>query len=338
MKRIIPTLLLLFCFGASHGQVEYIEIPSAKFDAPRKVKLQLPRSYNDKKDKKYPVIIVLDGNYLFEPVAGNVDYFSYWEDMPEAIVIGVLHDDRQADTAYSEDTDLPTGSGAAFFEFIGMDLYSWLAKNYRISNFNMIVGHDLTANFANYYLLKEVPLFNAYISLSPDLVPEMAEWLTTTLTNMDRKIFYYQATGSDDIESLREGVKTLDTRLEQLQDANFKYYFDDFEGANHYTLAARAIPNAIEKVFSVFKPISKQEYEDVILKLDSSPYEYLVEKYQFPDHYPTLALFGIIGIPANINNVYIPLIENDTAEFEIAENLISKIQISMLFRKSVDSR
>ena len=31
------------------------------------------------------------------------------------------------------------------------------------------------------------------------------------------------------------------------------------------------------------------------------------------------------SIPANINNVYIPLIQNDTAEFEIAENLTSKI-------------
>ncbi len=31
------------------------------------------------------------------------------------------------------------------------------------------------------------------------------------------------------------------------------------------------------------------------------------------------------SIPANINNVNIPLIENDTAEFEISENLTSKI-------------
>ena len=31
------------------------------------------------------------------------------------------------------------------------------------------------------------------------------------------------------------------------------------------------------------------------------------------------------SIPANINNVFIPLIENDTAEFEISENLTSKI-------------
>ena len=47
-----------------------------------------------------------------------------------------------------------------------------------------------------------------------------------------------------------------------------------------------------------------------------------------------ISIFLIVGcgyysmagsIPANINNVYIPLIENDTAEFEISENLTSKI-------------
>ena len=48
----------------------------------------------------------------------------------------------------------------------------------------------------------------------------------------------------------------------------------------------------------------------------------------------SLSIFMLVGcsyysmagsIPANINNVFIPLIENDTAEFEIAENLTSKI-------------
>ena len=48
----------------------------------------------------------------------------------------------------------------------------------------------------------------------------------------------------------------------------------------------------------------------------------------------SLSIFMLVGcsyysmagsIPANINNVYIPLIENDSAEFEISENLTSKI-------------
>ncbi len=48
----------------------------------------------------------------------------------------------------------------------------------------------------------------------------------------------------------------------------------------------------------------------------------------------SISIFMLVGcsyysmagsIPANIKNVYIPLMENDTAEFEISENLTSKI-------------
>jgi hypothetical protein len=40
------------------------------------------------------------------------------------------------------------------------------------------------------------------------------------------------------------------------------------------------LPNALESIFHVFQPISKKEYQEVILKLDSSPVVYLQEKYQ----------------------------------------------------------
>ena len=55
----------------------------------------------------------------------------------------------------------------------------------------------------------------------------------------------------------------------------------------------------------------------------------------------SISIFLIVGcsyysmagsIPANINNVYIPLIENDTAEFEISENLTSKITQEIAFQ------
>jgi hypothetical protein len=43
---------------------------------------------------------------------------------------------------------------------------------YRVAPFKMIAGHDTTW-ILNFYLLKENPLFNAYISLSPELAPGM---------------------------------------------------------------------------------------------------------------------------------------------------------------------
>jgi hypothetical protein len=65
-----------------------------------------------------------------------------------------------------------------FFEFIGGELCLY-SKQIQNSPFKMIAGHDTTAGFINFYLYKENPLFNAYISLSPELDPGMEIKLLT---------------------------------------------------------------------------------------------------------------------------------------------------------------
>jgi hypothetical protein len=60
--------------------------------------------------------------------------------------------------------DQPTKKASQFFEFIG-GTFAYLEQKYRVAPFKMIAGHDTTAGFLNFYLLKENPLFNAYISL-----------------------------------------------------------------------------------------------------------------------------------------------------------------------------
>ena len=49
----------------------------------RAIEIQLPRSYETEVDKNYPLMIVLDGDYMFNIVSGSVDYLSYWGDIPE---------------------------------------------------------------------------------------------------------------------------------------------------------------------------------------------------------------------------------------------------------------
>ncbi|MFI8377606.1 alpha/beta hydrolase [Leeuwenhoekiella sp. NPDC079379] len=282
------TLLLLLLFSSFlNAQVLYETIPSTNFSESRQVKIQLPRNYETNKDKNYPVIIVLDADYLFEPIAGNVDYYSYWEDMPQAIVVGVMQPNRMDDTQYDDSNFLPTEQGASFFNFIGQDLFPWLSKKYRLAPFNLIVGHDATAGFANYYLMKNPPLFNAYISLSPDLAPQMIERLTDILQKTENKIFYYQATGTEDIEALRKSTQILNVALQNIENTNLKYYFDDFEHATHYTLAGKAIPSALEQIFAVYRPITKKEFQENILSAES-PFNYLTEKYEIIEN-----LFGI---------------------------------------------
>ena len=281
MKHLVPFLLLLITIHFTEAQVKYETIESSKTGEERQLKIQLPRGYNSNEDKTYPLFIVLDGDYMFEAVAGNVDYYSYWEDMPEAIVVGVNQIDKRFDDCmYSEQNSLPIETGAAFFEFIGMELIPYIEKTYRTGNFKVAVGHGETANFINYYLLKPKPMFQGYISISPELAPDMIDYLPVALSKIESKIFYYLANTTNDGASVKKMTSVLNTDISALENENLEFDFDSFDGPSHYSVPTHAIPNAIESIFQVFQPISKKEYKETILELEISPVLYLQEKYQ----------------------------------------------------------
>lgn len=289
MKILINLLVFTFTFGLIQAQYATKEIESEKLGETRQIKIHLPDSYESETEKTYPLFIVFDGDYLFDPVVGNVRYYSYWEDMPEAIVVGIdQYNTRDYDTMFSEQNSFPVESGANFFEFVGFELIPFVKENYRVANFNIAVGHGSTANFIGYYLLKNDPLFHAYISISPDLAPGMDQYLTERLLKIDKTHFYYLATASNDLRKVRKGIDFLNTNLASINNEYVKYSFDDFDGPSHYSLVAHAIPNALENIFYAFQPITKKEYKEDILTLDYSPVDYLKEKYQVVND-----LFGI---------------------------------------------
>ncbi len=299
MKKLLLLCICIACSFSTFAQskIIYEEFDSARLGETRRLKIQLPRDYEANVEKVYPIVLVLDANYLFEPVAGNVDYFGYWEDMPEALVVGIMQgDDRYDDCAYDDTNFLPAEKGAEFFEFLGLELIPYIDNNFRTAKFIIAVGHDFTANFINYYLFKDPPLFNGYISLSPDLAPMMDTRLPERIPQIPQKIFYYMATGTDDIKDLMEITEDLNTKLGPLKSDNFNYYYDNFDGATHYSLVSRGIPSALEKIFSVYRPISKEEYTEVLLKLKTPVHQYLVDKYGVIE-----GLFGLTN-PIRIND------------------------------------
>ncbi|MGA9589780.1 MAG: alpha/beta hydrolase-fold protein [Salegentibacter sp.] len=280
IKKLLFLWLLMLPFITS-AQTIYETISSEKLGETRELKIQLPRNYEKNTEKSYPVMIVLDGDYLFEPVAGIVDYYSYWEDMPEMIVVGVNQaGSREKDANYDTQRFLPADQGAAFFEFLGMELLQKIDEKYRTAPFHMIIGHDFSANFINYYLLKPNPIFKGYINLSPDLAPKMADRITHALATSETKKWYYVATGSDDIPQLRKAILSFDDQLKTINNKLVDYKFDDFEDATHYTLVGKAIPSAIEDMFKVYRPISREEYRDILLQTSISGYGYLADKYE----------------------------------------------------------
>ncbi len=279
MKKI----LFLFCFlwvtNTFYAQVESTWYNSHILNASRELKIQVPKGYDS--NSKYPLILVLDGDYLFELVAGNVDYYSYWEDIPPAIVVGISQAKfRSKDNTFSSTNSLPIDEGAKFFEFIGAELLPYLNSKLAIGEFNVIVGHGKGANFINYYLLKEKPLFQSYIVLSPDLASDMPTYVSDILKSTSNRIFYYLAGAGKDPKKIQKDTKALNTLLSPIENKKILYKYNTFENATHYSLPAHAMSSALESIFFVYQPISKEEYKKYIVNLETSPVDYLLEKYK----------------------------------------------------------
>jgi len=88
MRKLFLLIATTFMCNNLIAQTVYKEIDGPNGEK-RQLKIQVPRNYEKNVDTMYPVIIVLDGDYLFEPVAGIADYYSYWDEMPDVIVVGI---------------------------------------------------------------------------------------------------------------------------------------------------------------------------------------------------------------------------------------------------------
>lgn len=281
MAKHFTLLFVLLITLQATSQVIYEPFQSSKLGEKRDIKIQLPRNYDPEEKTQYPLIIVLDGDYLFEPVIGNVDYQSYWGEMPRCVVVGVNQSTtRDKDFYYDDSQFLPSQDGADFFEFLGMELVPYIESKYNVSQFRIIMGHDLSANFLNFYIFKDQPMYRAFVSFSPDLAPEMGSRLQQRLSTIDVDTFYYLATADNDIISLNKSILEVDAALKTVDNPKLHYRFDNFTDADHYSMVGLGIPKALNQIFELYKPISMKEYTEKVLTYEGSPYAYLEKKYK----------------------------------------------------------
>jgi predicted alpha/beta superfamily hydrolase len=283
MKKIAVFILLVSTF-TSFSQIKTDSIFSTKLNTFRTITVSVPKSYRPNSKKTYPVFIVLDGDYLFDIFNGTLTYGAYWDDLPEMIIVGVDQSEtRTEDSFYDEETIVPEGTGSQFFEFIGGELLPYIEKKYPTSAFRMIAGHDVTAGFLNFFLYKDNPVFNAYISLAPELAPGMEVNIPSRLSTINKPILYYQCTSEGDLKEIKENCAVLDENIKSIENPQFKYTFEEIKMASHYSLVAYAIPNALYSFFKIYQPISKIEFQEKIVSLPSGYVDYLTTKYEAID-------------------------------------------------------
>ena len=268
----------------------------------RPIEIQLPRSYDTNPDKKYPLIVVLDGDYMFNIVAGSVDYLSYWGDIPENLIVGI----NQKETRFKDSsvldniTHTPITSTASFYDFIVNEIIPYFSKNYRISNFRVILGQERTANFANFFLLKKNPVFQAVISISPKMSKNMNSYLSENLSKTNSKIVYTLSSSKKDFESIYKNVSELKNSLDSISNQNLIFESLIFDEENHYILPSLSVPKSIRSTYSMYSDIDKIEYDSIISNLEISPIDYLTNRYQlikdFYDEDKTISMNDFMAI------------------------------------------
>ena len=248
----------------------------------RAIEIQLPRSYDVESDRMYPLMIVLDGDYMFNIVSGSVDYLSYWGDIPENLVVGINQKDTrfQDSSVFDNITHTPISSTASFYDFIVNELIPYFSKNYRISSFKVIVGQERTANFANFFLLKNDPQITGVISISPKISENMNRYLKENLSKTNSKIVYTLSSSKRDFESIFKNASELTASLDSIENKNLRFESLIFDKENHYILPSVSVPKSIRSIYSMYSDIDKIEYDSIISKLETSPIDYLKNKYQ----------------------------------------------------------
>ncbi|KPM32915.1 Putative hydrolase [Croceitalea dokdonensis DOKDO 023] len=278
MTRILLVFIGVVCLSAK-AQVTKEIFESFKLQERRDVSYYYPEDYTE--DKKYPLIIVLDADYLFDIVVANTKFYSSQGRMPQAIVAGIHQSKEELrwyDCAFDEESGLPDEKAKLFYEFIGTELIPYLDLNYSTAPFKMIVGYDITANFSNYFLFKERSLFNAYLTISPLLAPEMENRVPSRLLDHEKEIFYNLVLEKETTDH-RQRLLQMNNAIASIQKENIHYFFDQYEEPDHVAIAAYGISKAFDNIFKSFRPISKTEYKKELLLSQEPAIDYLTNKY-----------------------------------------------------------
>lgn len=225
--------------------------------------VSLPESYSKEESsyKKYPLLIVLDGNIHFKAVSGMVNYMSSdlyrsWK-IPEMIVVGIQNVDRRRD--YTPDKivtvrDNNSGGGESFLSFLKDELIPELDQKHRTDPYRILFGHSLGGLLATHAYMKEETLFNASIAVDPSFGTWDEETMDKKLdavTSRSFERFIYIATanwGKRNIRNRDRHVRLYEA-LNSKCEGEFPAKLEYFENENHGSVPPIAFYNGISTIF-----------------------------------------------------------------------------------------
>ena len=239
-------------------------LKSEKLGEERNIYIQLPEGYG-KTQRKYPVLFVLDGEWLFDIVRANVQFYAEVEVMgnilPEMIIVGIENVDRDRDYVPTPDPQDPpifktAGKADLFAEFLAQELFPWLEQNFRTLPNRTVVGWSFSGLFALYAAIQHQDLFDTFLCCGPaiwwddELV--VKRFKETPLKKKKRAVI---TCGSDEKGgSVYESVQSLLKTLAAEKPENFDYEYLEFEDVGHSWSVPQAVGQGLLHLFKGYAP------------------------------------------------------------------------------------
>jgi predicted alpha/beta superfamily hydrolase len=181
---LLSTILIILCFSQkSQAQSDYLinigqkdSVQSVILAESREFYVDLPDSYVEGSDTKYPVVYILDGDVMLNALH-TVHSFYNGGFMPEMILVGISNaDNRTRDLTTSELSerrgqayDQENGGAEKFTNFIETELIPYIENKYPVTSYRTLIGHSYGGLFTVNMLLKHTELFENYLAIDPSM-------------------------------------------------------------------------------------------------------------------------------------------------------------------------
>ena len=251
MRKLLAITLCLFSYSYLLAQNDELSIESEILNSEYDIYVKVPEKYNESGDTKYPLILVLDGDYLFKPVVGQIDLQSYFDDHSKSIIVGLHSNMLYFQTLKEEMSSLSNSNFQDKYRaFIIEELLPHLDNELRINDFKVLVSHDKSSNLLNLFLFEKELVFNAYVNLSPNLNEVLNQNIIERLDKLDQDIIYYVSTSTYNSKINEKNSSSFINQLKKVDNRNFRFYFDNFNNATNHTQVTRGISRAFDKIFN----------------------------------------------------------------------------------------
>jgi predicted alpha/beta superfamily hydrolase len=269
-KFVITTMLLLIsstiAFGQKLAPRERITEPdhtitSKILGRDYQLYISFPKNYSTKDTVSYPVLYVLDGEWVFPIIRGTRAILDSEKELEDLIIVSISDADftfryqdyttslsTSTDEKVNKRSDVPKGgliSGGAdkFLTSMKTEIVPFVDKNYKTNSDRGIFGHSFGGLFAAYCLVNSDGYFTRFGISSPALWWDNEKLLNQAVTQFrenktwdipQTKVFI--SVGDKEHSGIVPTMVKYSSYLEQSDYDNIELKWQIFEGESHNSM------------------------------------------------------------------------------------------------------